>query len=62
MNYLTQQAEHIDAFLAKETHRGEAERLGLAKRLVEVQQQLEQARDGGYLKKLEGTLGRDSSL
>ena len=62
VNYLTQQAKHIDAFLAKETHRGEAERLGLAKRLVEVQQKLEQARDGGYLKKLEGTLGRDSSL
>ena len=62
VNYLSQQFAYIEAFLAKETHRSEAERLGLAKRLAEVQQQLETTKSSDYLKTLEGTLGRDCSL
>ena len=62
VNYLSQQFAYIEAFLAKETHRSEAERLGLTKRLAEVQQQLVTTKSSDYLKTLEGTLGRDCSL
>jgi hypothetical protein len=62
VNYLSQQFAYIEAFLVKETHSSEAKRLGLAKRLAEVQQQLETTKSSDYLKTLEGTLGRDCSL
>jgi len=62
VKYLSQQVDYIETFLAKETHSGESERLGLAKRLTEVQRQLEHTKGSDYLKIVEGTLGRDCSL
>ncbi|MDP6794470.1 MAG: hypothetical protein QF721_00210 [Verrucomicrobiota bacterium] len=60
--YLETQREYMKVFLGKETHREEAERLGLAKRLAKLEEQLEVVRDSDYLAALNGTLGIDTSL
>ena len=50
------------AFLDKQTLREEAERLGLAKRLAVVEEELSYAKSSDYLGALSGTLGLDCSL
>ena len=62
VKYLSDQISYMEEFLKKETHRGEAERLGLKKRLAKVVKELENAKNANYIKLLEGTIGRDSSL
>ena len=62
VKYLSDQIAYMEEFLKKETHRGEAERLGLKKRLGKVEKELENAKNANYIKLLEGTIGRDSSL
>ena len=60
--YLSRQSEYIRDYLSKESHRIEAERLGLVDRLTAIQVQLKLTKSSGYLKSLEGTIGCDVSL
>ncbi|MDP7575308.1 MAG: hypothetical protein QF723_09385, partial [Phycisphaerales bacterium] len=62
VRYLEDQLDYMRAFLGKETHREEAERLGLVKRLSRVEEELDFARSSDYLAALNGTLGLDCSL
>lgn len=62
VRYLEAQRDYMKVFLGKETHREEAERLGLAKCLGRVEEELDFARSSDYLTSLNGTLGLDSSL
>jgi hypothetical protein len=60
--YLENQAAYMKAFLEKETHREEAGRLGLCKRLAKVEDELVFARSSDCLAALSGTIGLDCSL
>jgi hypothetical protein len=62
VRYLEAQRDYMKVFLGKETHREEAERLGLAKCLGRVEEELDFARSSDYLTSLNGTLGLDCSL
>ena len=62
VRYLVDQLDYMRAFLEKETHREEAERLGLAKRLAKVEEELDFAQSSDYLAAINGTLGLDCSL
>ena len=62
VRYLEAQRDYIKVFLGKETHREEAGRLGLAKCLGRVEEELNFARSSDYLTSLNGTLGLDCSL
>ena len=62
VRYLENQLDYMRAFLDKQTHREEAERLGLAKRLAGVEDELSYAKSSDYLAALSGTLGLDCSL
>lgn len=62
VRYLEAQRDYLKVFLGKETHREEAERLGLAKRLAKLEEQLVTAQGSDYLESLNGTLGLDTSL
>jgi len=52
----------MKAFLEKETHREEAGRLGLGKRVAKVEDELAFARSSDCLAALAGTIGLDCSL
>ena len=60
--YLENQAAYMKAFLEKETHREEAGRLGLCKRLAKVEDELVFARSSDCLAAFAGTIGLDCSL
>jgi hypothetical protein len=60
--YLENQAAYMKAFLEKETHREEAGRLGLCKRLAKVEDELVFARSSDCFAALSGTIGLDCSL
>ena len=60
--YLENQVAYMKAFLEKETHREEAGRLGLGKRLAKVEDELAFARSSDFLVALAGTIGLDCSL
>ena len=62
VRYLENQVAYMKTFLEKETHREEAGRLGLAKRLAKVEDELKFAMSSDYLTSLNGTLGMDCSL
>ena len=62
VRYLENQLDYMRAFLDKQTHREEAKRLGLAKRLAGVEDELSYAKSSDYLAALSGTLGLDCSL
>ncbi|MDP6752177.1 MAG: hypothetical protein QGF56_00705 [Verrucomicrobiota bacterium] len=62
VRYLEAQRDYLKVFLGKETHREEAERLDLAKRLAKLEEQLVTAQGSDYLESLNGTLGLDTSL
>ena len=60
--YFENQAMYVKGFLEKDTHRGEAERLCLNKRLTKIIDKLHFAKSSKYINFLEGTLGRDLSI
>ena len=62
VRYLENQLDYMRAFLDKQTHREEAERLGLAERLAGMEEELSYAKSSDYLGALSGTLGLDCSL
>ena len=62
VRYLENQLNYMRTFLGKQTHREEAERLGLAKRLAGVEEKLTYAKSSDYLGALSGSLGLDCSL
>jgi len=62
VRYLENQLNYMRTFLGKQTHREEAERLGLAKRLAGVEEKLSYAKSSDYLGALSGSLGLDCSL
>jgi len=62
VRYLEAQRDYLKVFLGKETHREEAERLELAKRLAKLEEELDFAPSSDYLTSLNGTLGLDTSL
>ena len=62
VRYLENQLDYMRVFLEKRTHREEAERLGLAKRLVGAEEELSYAKSSDYLAALSGTIGLDCSL
>ena len=62
VRFLEAQRDYLKVFLGKETHREEAERLGLPKRLAKLEEELDFAPSRDYLTSLNGTLGLDMSL
>ena len=62
VTYLTLQSKYIKDYLSKESHRKEADRLGLNDRLATLQEELKMIKSSDYLKSLEGTIGCDVSL
>ena len=60
--YLGNQAAYMKVYLEKETHREEAKRLGLPKRLAKVDDELAFAMSSDYIAALDGTIGLDCSL
>jgi hypothetical protein len=62
VRYLENQVAYMKTFLEKETHREEAGRLGLAKRLAKVENELTFAMSSDYIGALDGTIGLDCSL
>jgi len=51
--------EYLDKFLKRTSHADEAERLGIANRLVLAKKTAEQVDSPGYLKSLRGTIGAE---
>ena len=62
VRYLEAQRDYLKVFLGKETHREEADRLDLAKRLAKLEEQLVTAQGSDYIAAINGTLGLDTSL
>ena len=62
VRYLEAQRDYLKVFLGKETHREEADRLDLGKRLAKLEEELDFAPSRDYLTSLNGTLGLDMSL
>ena len=62
VTYLENQVVYMKAFLEKESHREEAGRLDLPKRLAQMGEELTFARSSDYIAKLDGTIGLDCSI
>jgi hypothetical protein len=55
----TRHVKSLEAFIAQESHRSEAERLGLADRLTLALRERARVSSGSYLQELHGTIGAD---
>ena len=60
--YLENQLAYMKAFLERETHREEAGRLDLGKRVAKLEDELAFARSSDCIAALTGTIGLDCSL